>query len=89
MTREETIAFLREHLIGDLERKVIAALDSSTDEELMDLTKAVAAEDPAAKAEIQKKLLAEKQAAAASAPQAKIDASKLKKPSSGGGEQVW
>lgn len=87
MKRAEIITFLKEQFIGDLEAKLDESLQSSSDEQLSALYKALVAEDPAARQAAQKMLAAQQGQAAP-----KISMSKLKKPepSSGGGTgQVW
>jgi len=92
MKRAEVIAFLKEQFIGDLEAKLDESLQSSSDEQLSALYKALVAEDPTARDAAQKMLAAQQ----GPAPP-KIDMSKLKKPGSGSsgggggsdGEQVW
>jgi len=91
MKRAEIIAFLKDQFLGDLEAKLDASLQSSSDEQLSALYKALIAEDEQAR-DAAKSMIADQQAQAAP----KIDISKLKKPggSSGsgsggaGGEQV-
>ena len=96
MKRAEIIAFLKDQFLGDLEAKLDESLQSSSDEQLSALYKALVAEDPVAREAAQQMITEQSSAAAPKIDMSKlnqpkkIDMSKLKKPrAEDDGEQVW